>query len=105
MDLSVCGIDCQEACIECNKHLQEPCKGCNAIKGEIFWTQYLGLDTCPIYNCCINEKHYNNCGECDKLPCEIYFSTKDPSTTDEEFLESIKVRANTLKQVNQKNKR
>lgn len=99
IDLSVCGIDCNIACLECNKSLEEPCKGCNALKGKLFWTQYLGLDTCPIYNCCVNEKHYTHCGECDKLPCEIYYSTKDPSTPEEEFKIKITERANVLKKL------
>ncbi len=47
-DISVCGIDCAVACIECNKNFEElqqnPCKGCNAVKGKIFWTKFLGLD-------------------------------------------------------------
>lgn len=98
-DISVCGIDCQEACIECNKYLQELCKGCNDMKGKLFWTQYLGLDTCPIYNCCVNQKRLDHCGHCEKLPCDIYFNTKDPSTPEDIFVQKIKERANVLKQL------
>jgi hypothetical protein len=100
-NISVCGIDCAIACEECNKMNEEffnsPCKGCNAIEGKLFWTKYLGLDTCPIYNCCANEKQFSHCGECAELPCSIYFNTKDPSIPDERFEENIKERVNILK--------
>ncbi len=40
MNISVCGIDCDIACIECNKSNEEfsaePCKSCNVAKGSIF---------------------------------------------------------------------
>jgi hypothetical protein len=101
MNISICGIDCDIACIECNKNNEEffenPCKGCNEVKGKLFWTQYLGLDTCPIYNCCVHEKQLDHCGKCTELPCAIYFNTKDPSISDEEFKQSIQERVDLLK--------
>lgn len=103
MDVSVCGIDCDVARIECNKHNEEfavePCQGCNAVKGKLFWAQYMGLDTCPIYNCCVNEKQLEHCGKCDELPCSIYFNTKDPSIPDDVFQQSILERAKILKSI------
>jgi len=101
MNISVCGIDCEVACTECNKKneefAQQPCKGCNEAKGQLFWTKYLNLDTCPIYQCCVNEKHLEHCGKCEELPCQIHFSTKDPSYSDEAFEQSIRDRVNFLK--------
>jgi hypothetical protein len=38
MNISVCGIDCDIACVECNKYLDSPCKGCNEAKGRLYWT-------------------------------------------------------------------
>lgn len=102
MNISACGIDCDIACVECNKHdefLDNPCKGCNAAKGKIFWVKYLGLDTCPIYNCCVNENNFDHCGKCEELPCSIYFNTKDPSMSDEAFEQSIQERVNLLKSI------
>lgn len=100
-DISVCGIDCAIACEECNKHNEEffnnPCKGCNATEGKLFWTKYLGLDTCPIYHCCVNEKQLKHCGLCAELPCSIHLKTKDPSMSDEQFEQSIKERVEVLK--------
>jgi len=103
MDLSVCGIDCAVASIECNKHneefAQKPCRGCNAEQGRLFWTKYLGLEVCPIYKCCVNEKQFNHCGQCADLPCEIHFSTKDPSISDEVFEQSIRDRVDVLRKL------
>lgn len=96
-NISICGIDCDIACVECNKYLDSPCKGCNEAKGRLFWTKYMGLDVCPIYNCCVNVKQLENCGKCDKLPCEIFFSTKDPSISDELFKQMIQERVDLLK--------
>lgn len=95
--VSVCGIDCSVACIECNKYLDTPCKGCNEEKGRLYWTKYLGLEVCPIYNCCVNIKGFEDCGRCENLPCEIFFSTKDPSISEELFQEKIKERVDLLK--------
>ncbi len=103
MNISVCGIDCDIAGIECNKNNEEffiePCKGCNAVEGRIFWTQYLGLDTCPIYHCCVDEKQLAHCGQCTDLPCEIYFNTKDPSIPDDIFKQKIYERTELLKKL------
>ena len=100
-DISVCGIDCAAVCQECNKNNAEftdkPCKGCNEAKGKLFWAKYLGLDTCPIYHCCVNEKQLRHCGECGQLPCDIYFNTKDPSYSDEEHRKAIEKRVEVLK--------
>jgi len=100
-DISVCGIDCAVACEVCNKSnpefAEKPCRGCNAEEGKLFWTKYLGLDTCPIYQCCVNEKQFRHCGECPQLPCSIYFNTKDPSISEEEHQKKIQERVEMLK--------
>jgi len=99
-DISVCGIDCAAVCNECNNAHEEfkfdPCKGCNAMEGKIFWTKFMNLDICPIYSC-VNEKQLKHCGECDALPCDIYNNIKDPSISDEQHQQGIKNRINVLK--------
>jgi len=103
MDLSICGIDCAVASIECNKHCEElvnkPCRGCNAEEGRLFWTKYLGLEICPIYNCCVNVKQFDHCGQCVELPCDIFFSTKDPSMSDEVFNQTMQQRMEVLRKL------
>ena len=102
-DISVCGIDCTVACVECNQMNEElqknPCKGCNAAEGKIFWTKYMNMEVCPIFSCA-KGKQLAHCGECAMLPCNIYFEMKDPSITEEEHQQSIKTRVETLKKLN-----
>jgi len=98
MNISCCGIDCQKCMDEiCAHYPGQSCAGCNAAEGKIFWTQYLNLEVCPIYNCCRNEKQFSHCGECAELPCKIYFDTKDPAQSEEVHQENIKVRVVVLK--------
>jgi len=102
-DVSVCGIDCAVACVECNKieELQKnPCKGCNAEEGRIFWTKLMGLEVCPIYSC-VKDKQLKHCGECAELPCNIYFDMKDPTFSEEQHQQGIKDRVENLKNINQ----
>jgi Fe-S oxidoreductase len=40
---------------------------------------------------------YNHCGKCEKAPCDIWRSTRDPKFTDEEFEENIRERITNLK--------
>jgi hypothetical protein len=98
-DISVCGINCAAACADCNKHEElksNPCKGCNAIEGKIFWTKYLNLEVCPIYTC-VKEKQLKHCGECAQMPCKIYSDMKDPNMSEEQHRQSIKDRVEALK--------
>lgn len=54
-------------------------------------------DTCPIYDCVRNNKCMQNCGECGEVPCKIWFDTRDPKFSDEEFNENIAMRVQALK--------
>jgi len=70
--------------------------GCEALKGEVYWAQHIGVKVCPVYRC-VNNHQLKNCGECEKIPCEMWFSLKDPNMTDEQHLKSIKDRVAVLK--------
>ena len=102
MDISVCGIDCAAARPECNKVHEElhsnPCKGCNAVEGKVFWTKYMDLEVCPIYSC-VKEKQLKHCGECAQLPCSTYFDGKDPSMSDEKHQQDIRDRVTVLNKI------
>lgn len=52
---------------------------------------------CPIYDCVRNNKCMQNCGECGEVPCKIWFDTRDPKFSDEEFNENIAMRVQVLK--------
>lgn len=87
----VCGANCGE-CVEYGKG----CEGCEAISGKVFWAAYMGSDICPIYGCCVVEKGLKHCGECEELPCEIHWNTKDPRQSDEEHKQGIERRVAVL---------
>ncbi|MGL4670350.1 MAG: DUF3795 domain-containing protein [Methanobacteriaceae archaeon] len=75
---SCCGVVCSDC-----EWYPKSCLGCPSIQGKAFWTKYLNKDICDIYQCCINEKKYKDCGECKDLPCEKY-NQKDLTKTKEE---------------------
>lgn len=93
MKLCVCGVNCENC-----PHLGEECiDGCEALGGRVYWTCYISQDICPVYKCA-KEKNYKNCGDCGQLPCELWYSLKDPSYTDEEHIRSINERTIALKE-------
>jgi len=89
--LTVCGVDCNG----CAKY-QNECDGCDAIQGKVFWGPYIGKEVCPIY-ACVAENKIKHCGECEKLPCEMWQSLKDPDWPDDQHQESIRTRVQLLK--------
>jgi hypothetical protein len=94
MKLSPCGVDCSSC------HLFDKCKkDCNESQGKPFYItdSSIGLEVCDIYDCVRNKKNLKHCGECEDLPCQIFFDWKDPDFTDEEHQEDIKQRVDRLK--------
>ena len=92
MVFSPCGIDCDEC------PFKEQCGGdCFACEGKPFYIKDFGIETCLIYDCAVNQKGFKTCGECDELPCQIWYEWKDPEMTEEAHLQSIKDRAELLK--------
>ncbi len=76
--VSCCGV----VCSACGHHPAD-CKGCPEIEGRVFWLEYTGGETCPIYACCVGEKGYAHCGKCRELPCGRY-GLDDPTKSPEE---------------------
>ena len=91
-NISCCGTDCCKCSFFGNV-----CKGCNASLGRVFHAPE--GKACAIYECSINQKGLQGCGECEHVPCEIWRRTKDPSYTEEEFERSIQERIERLKTV------
>ncbi|OPY50248.1 MAG: hypothetical protein A4E48_01951 [Methanosaeta sp. PtaU1.Bin060] len=97
MELNACGLCCQE-CPLISNH----CSGCEATKGKPPWVYEAGFDEgCPIYDCAVNMKSYTHCGQCSKLPCEIFSRLRDPSMSDEAFSKSLSERIAWLKEARQ----
>jgi hypothetical protein len=91
--LSPCGIKCDEC-----KDYENNCNGCRTVLGKVYWTKFTKMNICPIFECVILKNKYKDCGECKKLPCKIYYDTKDPSQTNEEHKNNIKKRIKNLKE-------
>ena len=87
--LSVCGTDCSACPLHGNL-----CTGCNEACGKVF---HANGKACPIYACCANKRRITNCASCNKLPCDIWQATRDPSMTDEQFRKSIEDRVAAVK--------
>lgn len=88
LNLSCCGTDCET----CSCY-GEMCSGCNDVRGKVFHSPG---QTCSIYRCSVTKNKFATCGDCDKIPCDIWKATKDPSFSDEEFAANISERVNNL---------
>ncbi|HWR12685.1 MAG TPA: DUF3795 domain-containing protein [Rectinemataceae bacterium] len=89
---SVCGVICDNC-----KSFNAQCAGCGAIEGKVYWAPYLGSDTCPLYACCVGTMNLPHCGKCEKLPCALYYDTRDPSVSPEEHEKGIRERVDILR--------
>jgi hypothetical protein len=52
---------------------------------------------CPLYDCAVNRRGYNDCGDCAELPCATFLQMKDPSVSDEEHQRMVGVRVELLR--------
>ena len=90
--LCACG-----ACCEGCSYAAAECGGtCEELRGRVFWARYIGAEVCPIYQC-VQDNGHQNCGDCAKLPCEIWFNVKDPNVSEEEGQKSVADRVAKLK--------
>jgi len=90
--ISICGVYCQE---ECTAYPDE-CMGCNQIEGKVSWAKFYGKIVCPIYKC-VQKNEYETCLACVKLPCKIWYETRNPELSDEEFKKEIAWRKDNLR--------
>ena len=88
--LSVCGTDCS-AC----PFYRNQCAGCNEANGKVFHAP--DGKPCLIFGCCVNKHRLASCASCDELPCAVWYATRDPSMTDDQFQKSIQNRVSILK--------
>ena len=88
---AACGLYCGDC-----EFLGDKCQGCGHIQGKPFWTAQFGVEVCPLYGCCVNEKQLEHCGLCEKFPCETFTSLRDPSKSDEEAEQSLRERQKDL---------
>jgi hypothetical protein len=81
---AVCGMYCDEC-----EHFENDCQGCSESAGNVFWTEFVDIEACPVYECCVNEKKLAHCGLCHEMPCEKYFRFRDPGVTEEEAIKTL----------------
>jgi hypothetical protein len=62
--IAPCGLYCGE----CEAFQDGRCGGCISRKGLCL--KYSKI--CKIYDCCVNEKKFRFCNECDNFPCEKF---------------------------------
>lgn len=70
--VTVCGYSCSDC-----DHTGKECPGCTKTGGKPFWTTYIGIDQCAIYDCCVNDRRFPHCGRCPDLMCERYNRIRD----------------------------
>lgn len=51
--------------------------------GKVFWTAFAGINCCPIYDCCVNDKKLLHCGKCPDLIRERFTKFKNPEVSDD----------------------
>jgi hypothetical protein len=84
---AACGLYCGDC-----EFLEKQCSGCTRLGGKPFWTEQYGVEVCPIYVCCVDQKELEHCGLCNEFPCETFTSLRDPSMTDAQFERSLEER-------------
>ncbi len=79
--IAPCGTDCKTC-----SHFDNDCEGCRQRLGNPFWGKQFGMDICPIWDCAVNERKIEHCGNCGDFPCQNpYLDLRDPSMSDEEW--------------------
>jgi hypothetical protein len=89
--ISKCGVICATDCLAFGKE----CEGCNELAGRVSWAEYYGQSHCPIYLCVVS-KGLNTCGECGLAPCQIWYDTRNPDASDDEFAADLASRLRNL---------
>ena len=93
MYISACGLICNDC-----PFFKNPCTGCFDVKGKTFWAkEATAKGICQLYDCSVNQRRYENCGDCSELPCQMFKDQKDPNISQKEHNESIVKRVKILK--------
>lgn len=82
---TVCGLWCDDC-----EHFETDCPGCSRGGGCVFWTEYVDTEACPVYICCVEERHLPHCGYCDEMPCEKHTRFSNPGATPGERDEELR---------------
>jgi len=93
--MSHCGVICATDC----RAYKSECEGYNELEGKVSWAVFYERDDCPIYACSI-AKGISSCAHCGEAPCKLWYDTRNPDASDEEFPADLNNRLNNLNKVN-----
>lgn len=88
--MNACGVECTTC-----PSFGGACRGCAAEEGKVYWSAYMEEKICPLY-ACARQKGLTDCGECEKIPCSIWLSLRDPALSEEAFQASVRERLKNL---------
>lgn len=88
---SPCGLYCGSC-----EHRGTQCQGYRNQTGKPFWTDAMKVETCPLYDYCVNKRTLKHCGYCDEFACEIFNNFYDPNLSPEEARASVLSRRQAL---------
>ncbi len=54
------------------------------------------VESCPLYNCCVDTKQLEHCGVCNERPCKTFNELRDPSVSNKEAQKALLARQNDL---------
>lgn len=88
---------CGKSCSTCPSHGTH-CKGCTITSGEPCWAAQVNLKTCYFYSCCVLDKQLQHCGECNELPCPLFYALQEPSISEKEHFQNVEDRVARLRE-------
>lgn len=95
LEINPCGTFCGK----CDDY-GVSCDGCRNREGRPLWYQMFdNMSACSYYECA-KSKCLHDCSQCDKLPCQAYFSYPDPDMSIDYKQWWFKLRMNNLKKSN-----
>lgn len=92
--VGACGCICSDCRV-----FKISCEGCYSIKGKAVWLHEVGLDICDFYECSVIEKGLKHCGECNEIPCNKFWTNKNPKWTDDKHKTLVLERTAMLKKM------
>ncbi|MDQ0362132.1 DUF3795 domain-containing protein [Breznakia pachnodae] len=93
--ISCCGVICSDC-----ESFPDVCAGCPIIKGKAPWLVYTDESVCGIYDCCIQQNSFSNCGLCKSFPCSQYTEAIDPTKSEQENDEILKSQIEVINSLN-----
>ncbi|MFB0559615.1 MAG: DUF3795 domain-containing protein [Candidatus Lokiarchaeia archaeon] len=90
---TICGLSCGKC-----EYYKEKCVGCEYLEGKPFWIEFMKVEVCPLYGCCVYGKRLEHCGVCDEFPCRTFLEMElsEPSMSPEQAKQSALKRKNAL---------